>query len=121
MDGDVRRPVFKEMQGRRIQMSEKHTPEPWNGNTHQGLGAKGKVLSKADYHRATDCVNACAGIEDPAAYIADLQSRLDLAVKALEKISQSPHPTNSNEFGIWEEVARYIAQNTLEELITYKK
>jgi hypothetical protein len=42
-------------------MSEKYTPEPWNGNTHQGLGAKGKILPKADYHRATDCVNACAG------------------------------------------------------------
>lgn len=54
-----------------------HTPEPWNGNTHQGLGAKGKVLPKADYHRATDCVNACAGIEDPAKYIADLKQKAD--------------------------------------------
>lgn len=82
-----------------------YTPEPWNGNTHQRIAANGKVLSKTDYYRATVCVNACAGIEDPAAYIADLKTENEILQKAFDGIA--------NEFigqKGFEKLSNYIGQ-----------
>lgn len=43
-------------------MPSKHTPEPWPD-------VPVPVLTQEDYDRARECVNACAGMDDPAAAI----------------------------------------------------
>jgi hypothetical protein len=52
----------------------KHTPEPWEWNTH-GIqpATKFKQVRFLDYQRAKSCVNACAGMDDPAAEIERLR------------------------------------------------
>lgn len=56
-------------------MKLKHSPEPWSaGKNNELLDAEGKVLALfyqplASISRVAVCVNACAGLEDPAAAI----------------------------------------------------
>jgi hypothetical protein len=56
----------------------KHTPEPWGEYQHarEPRSINGWVMailrdmSDADYDHARSCVNALAGIDDPAAFVA---------------------------------------------------
>ena len=58
-----------------------HTPEPWPENRNQG---NDKYISRADYSRARACVNAFAGVQDPAAEIAQLKQN-HAAIQALRQ------------------------------------
>jgi hypothetical protein len=62
----------------------KHTPEPWEWNTHGIQPATNfKQVRFDDYQRAKSCVNACAGMDDPAAEIQRLraiESDIDVAL-----------------------------------------
>jgi hypothetical protein len=50
------------------------------------MGGGGRVnMSFDDYSRAVACVNACQGMDDPAAEIAALKQRRDELLNALEK------------------------------------
>lgn len=51
---------------------QKWTPEPWKKEEGPMYlhGKYWSLLSPEDYERARACVNAMAGIEDPATYIA---------------------------------------------------
>lgn len=73
-----------------------HTPEPWhtNGseiidNSNKGLGETYQTLSKgtdetnANAARIVACVNALAGIEDPAATLAEVRDLLNQAADTL--------------------------------------
>ncbi len=67
----------------------KHTPEPWphfvDVCCHATLHPESYGLAKlgfSDYHRAMKCVNACAGMEDPAADIAELKQQRDELLSA---------------------------------------
>ena len=88
-------------------MNTKHTQEPWvdcpaKGNTERRIEHKGvgnncislAVLSgpdrEANSARAVQCVNACAGIPDPAA-------ALELAREAIRKIQR--HIPNQDHAG----------------------
>ena len=70
----------------------KHTPEPWVIGSHPTLGriyideasySHGSVatcyggLAEADAARIVACVNACAGMADPAAEISAMRNRLE--------------------------------------------
>lgn len=63
----------------------KHTPEPWTTDnripTHPFYITGQRELSNNDYLRAMQCVNACAGMEDPESEIQSLRDR----VKELEE------------------------------------
>jgi hypothetical protein len=62
------------------------TPEPWG--TFEGrdnIPYLGCSLNRADYDRAAKCVNACAGMDDPAAEIAALRQRIDQITEALHE------------------------------------
>ena len=58
-----------------------HTPTPWS-DQHKFLDTNLSLLSEVDYARAQACVNACEGMQDPAAEIAALKAR----VAELEKL-----------------------------------
>lgn len=52
-------------------MTQNWTPEPWNRDTHkvyEGPDSDREVRIR-DYERAFACVNALAGIADPAAFV----------------------------------------------------
>ena len=55
-------------------MSSKHTPEPWPEPDVNHCGTR--LIPLADYQRARICVNACAGIEDPAEAIREARGAL---------------------------------------------
>ena len=71
----------------------KHTPEPWvigfpPPNGEQAIGDKSGLMTaiatsgygvdtKANANRIVSCVNACAGMEDPALEIAELRKQRD--------------------------------------------
>lgn len=68
----------------------KHTPEPWPNFIDVCYPASphpdsdGLVdLNFNDYYRASKCVNACAGMADPAAEIAELKRQRDELLAAL--------------------------------------
>ena len=65
----------------------KHTPEPWEWNTH-GIqpATKFKQLTFLDYQRAKICVNACAGMDDPAAEIERLRAERVELIAGLEQL-----------------------------------
>jgi hypothetical protein len=83
-------------------MSEmKHTAEPWVTNgvdirksegvpmllaiMYTGIGAElNEYDFRANAQRIVDCVNACAGMNDPATEIATLRARVAELVKAAE-------------------------------------
>lgn len=95
----------------------KHTPEPWYvvgplsdeesgtpGGTFPQIGVPSdevgapiilaEVYEKADQERIVDCVNACAGMTDPAAEIAALREAVrvlgrELSEKAMDQIGDS--------------------------------
>ena len=72
-------------------MSATHTPEPWVLSGHvnkcsisghsvirdQGGTPIGYIAYSDDASRAIACVNACSGMEDPAAEIAELKRQRD--------------------------------------------
>ena len=69
------------------------TPEPWRRANHgtEEIESKGAALladfgnigtARADRDRAIACVNACVGVEDPAAEIARLRE-IEAAARAL--------------------------------------
>ena len=41
-----------------------HTPTPWK-NQHKFLDTNTYLLTEVDYYRATQCVNACDGMDSP--------------------------------------------------------
>jgi hypothetical protein len=66
----------------------KHTPEPWNYNDdmqfsklHEGA----IILKREDAIRAFKCVNACAGMEEPAIEIPALNAEVERLRDALSK------------------------------------
>ena len=71
-------------------MSEmKHTPEPWVESHTLVFGDDTLVArcaneNTANAQRIVDCVNACAGMNDPATEIATLRARVAELVKAAE-------------------------------------
>lgn len=93
-----------------------HTKEPWSvysrdtfypgietaefsvviwGYEGDEAGVQGHTAEEAlaNARRIVDCVNACAGMADPAAEIADLRAKLADAVGALKKIDRmNDHP-----------------------------
>lgn len=93
----------------------KHTPEPWKayvnprngaigvysittendvaGCNHLGLPANAR---KANANRIVACVNACAGIEDPASAISDAREALELALEVIEATGPGSYPIAEN-------------------------
>ena len=70
---------------------QKHTPEPWppfaehveiNGVNDGEAPTPYHLLKRADYERARACVNACAGMDDPAAEIAKLRRDLEANIES---------------------------------------
>ena len=74
----------------------KHTPEPWGDSQlrlcfveFEKLGITVSIPqyadeeAKANSRRILSCVNACAGMADPAAEIAELKRQLDELLAAL--------------------------------------
>lgn len=63
----------------------KHTKEPWVGtlapNGDCGIAMIAYFNNKEDRDRTIVCVDACAGIEDPAATIAACKDALQLVQK----------------------------------------
>lgn len=65
----------------------KHTAEPWqeiNGKIRgpaSELIVSDKCANEADLARIVACVNACAGMEDPAAAIASAKRALERAIR----------------------------------------
>jgi hypothetical protein len=62
-------------------MNTKHTPEPWKHNEEQIIGDTLLIALchhgyKANAARIVACVNACAGMDDPAKEIATLRDRI---------------------------------------------
>lgn len=81
-----------------------HTPEPWRAEWQPGQTPKHTythcvmygddslcdTLTEADAHRIVACVNACAGMADPAAEIARLSEEVDrLRRKINESVARS--------------------------------
>lgn len=72
----------------------KHTPEPWNLDSDDVVawidGADGEsiteVFGDANARRIVACVNACAGMDEPAVAIARLRAENARLREALEKI-----------------------------------
>ncbi len=80
-------------------MDTKHTPVPWHvspmapTNIHASVNGKRLELfaapwgpeapAKANTARAVACVNACAGIADPAATLAEVRKTLERCIMAL--------------------------------------
>ena len=56
-------------------MSAKHTPEPWAEPDANHCDTR--LIPLVDYKRARVCVNACAGIEDPAEAIREAREALE--------------------------------------------
>jgi len=80
----------------------KHTPEPWKDGflrvTALDGGMKIAVTSceignveieQANANRIVTCVNACAGMADPAAEIAELKRQRDELLVALNKYEEA--------------------------------
>lgn len=80
----------------------KHTPEPWMAGSHgsvistpiPGITIKSDVeyygghmicesITKSNARRIVTCVNACAGMEDPAAEISELKRQRDELLASL--------------------------------------
>lgn len=71
-------------------MTSKHTPEPWHSNFYEGrtrtttVSAEAKPSAVAtaytpeDALRIVACVNACAGIDDPVATLAEVREVLEM-------------------------------------------
>jgi len=88
---------FRRSEVRRTTMTNSHTPEPWSvwrlapdsdpeersiivAGPDGEAEVTGVVYSDADARRIVECVNALAGIDDPAKFVADakaLKSRTD--------------------------------------------
>lgn len=72
----------------------KHTPEPWSVHQYNGtnINANGDLImavrfmggtddeGEANAARATVCVNACAGIDDPAATLEEVRDVLRVMI-----------------------------------------
>lgn len=84
-------------------MSTKHTPEPWIAVGERVVG-NGIIIASCSHGdianpgRIVACVNACAGMEDPAAEIAALRARVaELETdKEVETDKESDAPQLSN-------------------------
>lgn len=59
----------------------------------------------ADYARARACVNALAGIEDPAAYLYQQKADLEMLAKALNDLLESHAPYHSDHARRWGELS----------------
>lgn len=57
----------------------KHTPEPWIRKPVLSVHGRTIELDDIDYARAELCVNACAGMSDPAAEIAAMREVVRVA------------------------------------------
>ena len=76
----------------------KHTPEPWYFEQDAGFCSEiysdngGSVCtfvedpSPVDVDRILSCVNACAGMEDPAKEIAEMRMQRDELLEALDDL-----------------------------------
>lgn len=81
----------------------KHSPEPWEIDEFKGmtLGISASdgdavvwcselveegISNQADAHRIVECVNACAGIEDPETTIRRAAEVLRLALERIEEL-----------------------------------
>ncbi len=71
----------------------KHTPEPWNDETHyRSFQTTGNIItsivrtmSDADHERACACVAACKGVDDPAGEVAALREAVNMLGEALRQ------------------------------------
>ena len=83
----------------------KHTPEPWkdgflrvtalNGGMRVAVTScdGGNVeIEQANANRIVDCVNACAGMADPAAEIAELKRQRDELLGLVKAVSYHSIP-----------------------------
>ena len=77
----------------------KHTPEPWptfinccEPSTPVPDSEPIVRLGFDDYRRAKDCVNACAGMADPAAEIAELKRHRDELLGLVKAVSYHSIP-----------------------------
>lgn len=99
----------------------KHTPEPWVSDDRQDIDtdfysddATGSIIGgcqeytfahrdieerRANARRIVTCVNACAGMEDPAAEIAELKRQRDELLKALQDAATSLETIQLRPFG----------------------
>lgn len=71
-----------------------HTPEPWNIDficEHEGFGWSGNSFDKADRLRIVQCVNACAGMDDPEEEIKSLRERVKELECLIENMVVCPH------------------------------
>ena len=86
----------------------KHTPEPWEFESEpqycsEIIGSNGDSVctfvedpSCVDVDRILSCVNACAGMDDPAEEIAELKRQRDELLDALECASDELSVCNVN-------------------------
>ena len=65
------------------------TPEPWE-EQHVGINLEWVQISRADYVRAAACVNACAGLADPARFVA-AQRQCVAALEAAQRYLEVFH------------------------------
>lgn len=61
------------------------TPEPWDARTHAFPHERFVELERPDYERARACVNALAGIPDPAAALERVRDELNRADAVCEQ------------------------------------
>ena len=100
-------------------MKTKHTPEPWAiglskesfVNDHKVIGyAIGRFNTdeekKANAARIVECVNACAGMENPAAEIAALRARV-AELEAQVPTKPQPNWDEAPEWAMWWAVNAY--------------
>ena len=108
-------------------MKTKHTPEPWAiglskesfVNDHKVIGyAIGRFNTdeekKANAARIVECVNACAGMEDPAFEIAFLREQLRECTDALRDMIEGTTLEVSAANGFYDQ--RNKAKKVLEDL-----
>jgi hypothetical protein len=93
-------------------MSE-YNKEPWSSNRSLvffpddigGFDIRNCPLPEGTARRIVDCVNACAGMDDPAAEIAALRTQLADATRKLEEASKDAERwaefMRNTKFSIW--------------------
>jgi hypothetical protein len=118
-------------------MNTTHTPEPWrvyawrNDSTFaveyiqpsgisafvcQMNGSNGQ--SEANASRIVACVNACAGMEDPAAEIERLKAQRDELLRLLELALSDPKKLDESSTSHWM-AKRYPVHPTVQERANY--
>lgn len=104
-------------------MTTQHTPEPWphldnvppnddipEAKPHITECCGSVLMDQARYERARACVNACAGMAEPAAEIARLREVNAEMLEALQSLSDRFLPSDSFEECWLADIRRIITE-----------